>query len=173
VVVAVIIVPPLIQWGVDPWVAHFFAFLLAVWGELSPPTSLTAAVASRIAEASFIATMFQALKLCLPIVLMTFAIFVRSDAVVQQGWGQIPDTLLLAIGAMALTYAAVGRFFADRLADAGGRLLMAGVGAVVLFHPSATMATAAAVVVLAGLVWGLFRLRRLPLFQAPAATPAA
>jgi TRAP transporter 4TM/12TM fusion protein len=173
VVVAVIIVPPLIQWGVDPWVAHFFAFLLAVWGELSPPTSLTAAVASRIAEASFIATMFQALKLCLPIVLMTFAIFVRSDAVAQQGWGQIPDTLLLAIGAMALTYAAVGRFFTDRLADTGGRLLMAGVGAVVLFHPSSTMAAAAAVLVLAGLVWGLFRLRRLPLFQTPATTPAA
>jgi TRAP transporter 4TM/12TM fusion protein len=84
VVVAVIIVPPLIQWGVNPWVGHFFAFLLAVWGELSPPTSLTAAVASRIADSSFMRTMFQALKICLPIVLMSFAIFVRSDAVIEQ-----------------------------------------------------------------------------------------
>ena len=26
--------------GINPWVAHFFVFLLSVWGELSPPTSL-------------------------------------------------------------------------------------------------------------------------------------
>jgi TRAP transporter 4TM/12TM fusion protein len=169
VVVAVIIVPPLIQWGVNPWVAHFFAFLLAVWGELSPPTSLTAAVASRIAEASFLGTMFQALKLCLPIVLMTFAIFIRSDAVVEQGWGQIPDTLLLAVGAMAFTYAAVGRFFVDRRADAAGRVGLALVGAVALFHPTFTLAAAAAAVCVVALVLGLRRMRGVTGLQTPLA----
>ncbi|OFZ90243.1 MAG: TRAP transporter, partial [Betaproteobacteria bacterium RBG_16_64_18] len=38
---AVIIVGPMTKLGVNPWVAHFFVFLLSVWGELSPPTSLT------------------------------------------------------------------------------------------------------------------------------------
>ena len=51
---AVVIVPPMKQLGIDPWVAHFFVFLLSVWGELSPPTSLTAAVSARIANASFL-----------------------------------------------------------------------------------------------------------------------
>ena len=159
VVVAVIIVPPLIQWGVNPWVAHFFAFLIAVWGELSPPTSLTAAVASRIAESSFMATMFAALKICLPIVLMSFAIFVRSDAVVEQGFGQIPDTMALALGSLAMTFAAVGRFFPARGRDAGARVILAVVGGVALFHPSLTLALLASGAILVALVVGIYRLR--------------
>src|SRR3972149_3832902 len=77
IVLAVIIVEPMRKLGVDPWIAHFFCFLLAVWGELSPPTSLAAAGSARIAEASFMKTMWEALRLCLPITLMTFAIFSR------------------------------------------------------------------------------------------------
>ena len=50
---AVVIVRPMQELGINPWVAHFFVFLLSVWGELSPPTSLTAAVSARIANASF------------------------------------------------------------------------------------------------------------------------
>jgi TRAP-type uncharacterized transport system fused permease subunit len=117
IIVAIIIVPPLRQLGIDPWVAHFFAFLLAIWGELSPPTSLTAAVASRIAEASFMKTMWEALKICLPITFMSFAIFVREDMVVNPGWAQIHDTLLVAIGTCGVTFATFGRFLAARPAD--------------------------------------------------------
>lgn len=159
VVVAVVIVPPLTQWGINPWVAHFFAFLVAVWGELSPPTSLTAAVASRIANASFMGTMFQALKICLPIVVVSFAIFVRSDALIAQGWGQVPDTLLLTVGCLALILAAFGRLFANRWLDLAGRAVVTGVGAVALFHPSTGVATAAAVAAAAMVVFGVYRCR--------------
>jgi TRAP-type uncharacterized transport system fused permease subunit len=113
IIVAIIIVPPLRALGVDPWVAHFFAFLLAIWGELSPPTSLTAAVAARIAEASFMRTMYEALKICLPITFMSFAIFVRTDMVVNPGWAQIFDTLLVAVGTCGITFATFGRFVAS------------------------------------------------------------
>ncbi len=109
---AVIIVQPLVNLGVNPWVAHFFVFLLSVWGELSPPTSLTAAVSARIAEASFMRTMWIALKICSPITLMTFAIFTRSNMVVTTGWLQIVDTLLVLIGTCALAFAMSGRFSA-------------------------------------------------------------
>ena len=51
---AVVIVRPMQELGINPWVAHFFVFLMSVWGELSPPTSLTAAVSARIANASFL-----------------------------------------------------------------------------------------------------------------------
>ena len=81
---AIVIVQPLRDLGINPWVAHFFVFLLSVWGELSPPTSLTAAVSARIAEASFMRTMYEALKICMPITLMTFAIFTRYDMVVNR-----------------------------------------------------------------------------------------
>ncbi len=86
---AVVIVGPLTKLGVNPWVAHFFVFLLSVWGELSPPTSLTAAISAKIAEADFMHTMWEALRICLPITLMTFAIFSRSEMVVTPGWTQV------------------------------------------------------------------------------------
>ena len=40
IVLAVIVVDPMRKMGVDPWVAHFFCFLIAVWGELSPHIAL-------------------------------------------------------------------------------------------------------------------------------------
>src|SRR5262249_8132714 len=74
---ALVIVEQMKPLGINPWIAHFFVFLLSVWGELSPPTSLTAAVSARIANASFLKTMYEALRICAPITLMTFAIFTR------------------------------------------------------------------------------------------------
>jgi len=140
---AVIIVQPLVSLGVNPWVAHFFVFLLSVWGELSPPTSLTAAVSARIAETSFMRTMWIALKICLPITLMTFAIFTRSNMVTTTGWLQIVDTLLVLIGTCALAFAMFGRFTAKAALDIGLRLVLTALAAFVLFHPNDTWALAA------------------------------
>lgn len=161
IIVAVIIVPPLRTLGIDPWVAHFFAFLLAIWGELSPPTSLTAAVAARIANASFMRTMWEALKICLPITVMSFAIFVRSDMVVNPGWAQIVDTLLVAIGTCGVTYAVFGRFFTDRAANIGLRLVLALLSFLVILLPDDAYAIAIAVVVLPLILVGVWRHRTL------------
>ena len=110
---AVVIVRPMQELGVNPWVAHFFVFLMSVWGELSPPTSLTAAVSARIANASFLKTMYDALKICAPITLMTFAIFTRPNMVVTTGWLQIGDVLLVLISTCGITFAMFGRWFGE------------------------------------------------------------
>src|SRR5690606_16574082 len=144
---AVVIVQPLVSLGINPWVAHFFVFLLSVWGELSPPTSLTAAISARIAEASFMRTMWEALKICLPITLMTFAIFTRSDMVVVTGWPQIAATALVLIGTCAIAFAMFGRFAHQKGLDVPLRIGLAAAAAAVMFHPDATWATTAAVVV--------------------------
>ena len=159
IIVAIIIVPPLRTLGIDPWVAHFFAFLLAIWGELSPPTSLTAAVAARIADASFLRTMFEALKICLPITFMSFAIFVREDMVVNPGWAQIHDTLLVAIGTCGITFATFGHFVENRGGNVLLRVAMALVAFVVIFHPNDTYAVLAAAILLPATVLGAFRHR--------------
>jgi TRAP-type uncharacterized transport system fused permease subunit len=159
IILAVIIVPPLRTLGIDPWVAHCFAFLIAIWGELSPPTSLTAAVAARIADASFMRTMFEALKICLPITFMSFAIFVRSDMVVNPGWNQIVDTLLVAIGTSGITLATFGHFVTGRPLDWVLRALLAVPAFVVLFHPGFGYAVAAAVLVAVLLPLGVLRHR--------------
>jgi TRAP transporter 4TM/12TM fusion protein len=174
IIVAVIIVPPLRALGIDPWVAHFFAFLLAIWGELSPPTSLTAAVAAKIAEASFMMTMWEALKICMPITIMSFAIFVRSDMVVNTGWAQITDTLLVAVGTAGVTYAVFGQFFAGAAGKWAMRLVFLALSMVVVFHPEDQVAIVASAVVLPLLLVGVRRHRSIaPPPEVVAATAAA
>jgi TRAP-type uncharacterized transport system fused permease subunit len=159
IIVAVVVVPPLRTLGIDPWVAHCFAFLVAVWGELSPPTSLTAAVSARIADASFMRTMFEALKICVPITFMSFAIFIRSDMVVNPGWNQIVDTLLVAIGIGAVTFAIFGHLVAARPRDWLLRALVAALAIVVIFHPRFAYAAAAGVLLAILLPFGVLRHR--------------
>ncbi len=157
IVVAVIVAPPFIAWGINPWVAHIFVFLVSVWGELSPPTSLTAAVASRLANASFMRTMMTALKICLPILVMSFAIFVRTDLVTTPGLPQIRDTILVTIGTLGFTFAMFGRFITKVRFDIPMKIGLSLLAFIPLFHPSLTFATAGAVVVLVILVFGVKR----------------
>ncbi len=161
IILSVITVEPMQKLGVDPWVAHFFAFLLAIWGELSPPTSLTAAVAARIADASFMRTMWEALKLCLPITFMSFAIFTRSNMVVNPGWAQIVDTLLVAISTCGVTCAIFGRFVNNRGADIMWRAALALVSLVVMLHPDDKLAMVTAAFVLPAMIYGVWRHRRI------------
>ena len=157
IVLAVIVVDPMRKLGIDPWIAHFFCFLLAVWGELSPPTSLAAAVSARIAEASFVKTMYEALKLCAPITFMTFAIFTRPSLVVNPGWMQISDMLLVAISCCGITCALFGRFVANRGSDFMWRAALALASFVVMFHPNGAVSLAMAVIVLPATIYGVKR----------------
>jgi TRAP transporter 4TM/12TM fusion protein len=156
---AVVIVRPLQELGINPWIAHFFVFLLSVWGELSPPTSLTAAVSARIANASFLRTMWEALKICLPITLMTFAIFTRPNMVVNPGWLQIADTMLVLISTCGITFAMFGRYLDQKAADIALRCLLAAVALFCMFHPDMTMSAMAATLVVPAFAVGVWRHR--------------
>jgi len=158
---AIVIVGPLRDLGVNPWVAHFFVFLISVWGELSPPTSLTAAISARIAEASFMQTMWVALKICLPITLMTFAIFTRTDIVVNPGWPQVLATLLVMIGTCATAVAMFGNLMKNPAADILLRVVLAFFAFVTMFHPDGNMAIVAAAFTLPATIYGVMRHRRI------------
>ena len=161
IILAVITVEPMRKLGIDPWVAHFFAFLMAVWGELSPPTSLTAAVAARIANASFMHTMWEALRLCLPITLMTFAIFVRSNIVATTGWAQVADTLLVAIATWGIACAIFGRLGRARGANLMLRAALGLASLAVMFHPDGRVALLIAAAVLPASIYAVVRHRRI------------
>jgi TRAP transporter 4TM/12TM fusion protein len=159
IVLAVIVVDPMRKMGVDPWIAHFFCFLIAVWGELSPPTSLAAAVSARIAEASFVKTMWTALQLCLPVTLMTFAIFVRSDIVVNPGWKQIEDTLIVAVACGGVSFALFGRMLSTRRWDVMLRAAVALCSLAAMLYPNDNLALVAAVIVMLATFYGTYRHR--------------
>lgn len=157
---AVVIVRPLQELGINPWIAHFFVFLMSVWGELSPPTSLTAAVSARIANASFMRTMWEALKICLPITLMTFAIFTRPNMVVNPGWLQIADTTLVLISTCGITFAMFGRYLKQPPIDIGLRCALAAMSLLCMFHPDMTMSAIAAAFVAPAFAVGIWRHRQ-------------
>jgi TRAP-type uncharacterized transport system fused permease subunit len=167
---AVVIVGPLRELGVNPWVAHFFVFLLSVWGELSPPTSLTAAVSARIAEASFMRTMWEALKICLPITLMTFAIFTRPGLVTTPGWEQIAAGAYVLISTCGIAFAMFGRFAHRTAVDIALRIGLALVSLVTMFHPDLGLAAIAGAVAAVGTIIGIWRHR---FIAAPPKTAAA
>jgi TRAP transporter 4TM/12TM fusion protein len=158
---AVIIVPPLTKLGINPWVAHFFVFLLSVWGELSPPTSLTAAVSAKIAEASFMRTMWEALKICAPVTLMTFAIFTRSDMVVTTGWMQIYDSALVLVGTSGVAFSMFGRMSANVALDYLLRIVLAALALTTLLHPDEMVSGIAGIIALAGVLVGIWRHRHI------------
>jgi TRAP transporter 4TM/12TM fusion protein len=167
---AVVIVRPLQELGINPWVAHFFVFLISVWSELSPPTSLTAAVSARIANASFLRTMYEALKICMPITLMTFAIFTRSELVVNPGWSQIGDMMLVLVSTCGVTFAMFGRFLEHTVGDVLLRVLLAAVAFVTMFHPNDRLVWATGAVALVGVIVGIWRHR---LVAPPKTAPGA
>jgi len=140
-------------------------FLMAMMGavgmgELSPPTSLTAAISARIAEASFMRTMWEALRICLPITLMSFAIFSRSEMVVNPGWTQIGAVVVVTIGTCGTALAMFGRLIENKVGDILLRaaLMLAAFGA--LFYPDDKVSAATAAFVLAAIILGVIRHRR-------------
>jgi TRAP-type uncharacterized transport system fused permease subunit len=70
--------------GVNPWVVHYFAFFLGVWGELTPPTSLVAAVTAEIANASFYSTLNRALQICVSLFTLMAGVFVHLKLVISR-----------------------------------------------------------------------------------------
>lgn len=61
--VAILVVPGIVQMGVNPLQIHFFCLYFAVFSCLTPPVALASLGASAIAKANFLGTSVQALKL--------------------------------------------------------------------------------------------------------------
>jgi TRAP transporter 4TM/12TM fusion protein len=160
ILTALVIAPPMIKVGVDPWVVHFFSFFLAVWGELTPPTSVVAAVTSKIADASFMGTLMNALKLCLSLFTLMAGVFVRPELVLQPGWAQLGAGVLILLATIGFVFSLQAQFSESRVLDMTMRLVLAAVALVGLLHPSEQVAALASLVVLAMVAYWVVRRRR-------------
>ena len=158
IITALVIAPPMIRVGVDPWVVHFFAFFLAVWGELTPPTSVTAAVTAKIADAPFMQTLFHAILICFSLFVLMAGVFTRPELVLEPGMAQIAAMLLIMTSTIGLSFSIQARFADRREIDVPLRLVLAAIALVVLFHPEQQVAAFACIPV--GLFVGYWILRR-------------
>lgn len=171
ILVAIVIAPPMIRVGVDPWVVHFFAFFLGVWGELTPPTSIVAAVTAKIANASFYETLGRALQICVSLFTLMAGVFIRPALVVEPGLSQLTAALFILVATIGITFSLQGRF-ADRPAiDRAARLLLAACSLVVLLSSNDTVAALACFPV--ALIFGYWLLRRRVPAEAAGDVPAA
>ncbi|MGD8880741.1 MAG: TRAP transporter fused permease subunit [Desulfobacterales bacterium] len=140
---AVIVIPPMTKIGIDPWIAHFFLFFIAVISEYSPPTSLVAAVASRISGASFMKTMMVTLQISLPFFFLTFAIFNWDILLLKPGLSQLAALGVLLVGCLTAASAIHGRLFKRKGYDLLSRFLVLLVALFILFYPKGILSALA------------------------------
>jgi TRAP transporter 4TM/12TM fusion protein len=162
ILTALVIAPPMIKYGVDPWVVHFFAFFLAVWGELTPPTSVVAAVTAKIADASFLRTLMRAIQLCVSLFMLMAGVFVRPELVLQPGMAQLAATGLILTATIGVTFSIQAHFSDKWPVDFALRILLAAISLIVLLHPSELVAVLAGIPVFAFAAYWFLRRRNLP-----------
>src|SRR5262249_54248745 len=148
ILVAIVIAPPMIRVGVNPWVVHFFAFFLGVWGELTPPTSLVAAVTAKIANASFYTTLNRALQICVSLFTLMAGVFVHPALVVEPGVAQLGAAVLILSATIGITFSLQARYADSVAADLTTRLVLAALSLLVLLCPDDRIASAACAPVL-------------------------
>jgi TRAP transporter 4TM/12TM fusion protein len=171
ILVAIVIAPPMISIGVNPWVVHFFAFFLGVWGELTPPTSIVAAVTAKIADASFYQTLNRALQICVSLFTLMAGVFVRPELVVEPGWDQMEAAYLILVATIGITFSLQARFADNAALDLPIRLLLAALALFVLLYPSEQVAMVMTLPVLLMIGYWLTR-RRTKLDDIVAEEPA-
>jgi TRAP transporter 4TM/12TM fusion protein len=168
IITALVIAPPFIKIGIDPWVVHFFAFFVAVWGEVTPPTSVSAAVTSKIGEAPFLRTLFRAITICASLFILMAGVFTHPELVLEPGFAQIGAMLIIMIATVGITFALQAQFCDRWEIDVPLRLILAAIALVVLLHPDPWLVSVACVLV--GLFAGYWIMRRR---HPPVAAPAA
>jgi len=135
IISAVIVIPPMTRFGINPWVAHFFIFFIAIISEYSPPTSLVAAVASRLSGASFMKTMMVTLQISIPFFFLTFAIFNWDILVLKPGLTQLAALVSLMVGCLTAAVAIHGQLFERKRHDLPSRFLVLLMAIFILFYP--------------------------------------
>jgi len=109
VVLAILVVPALIELGVYPMAAHLFVFYFSVIAGITPPMAPDAYVAAGIAEGPMMKTAFQACRLAITIFLVPY-MFVYNNALLLVGsLGEIVEVCITAtLGVSALAFAVQG-----------------------------------------------------------------
>jgi TRAP transporter 4TM/12TM fusion protein len=158
ILVAIVIAPPFMQAGINPWVVHFFAFFVAVFGELTPPTSITAAITSKIANTSFYVTLWRSVQICMALFTLMVGIFIHPELVVNPGLEQMGAAYLIMVATVGLTFSVQATYSDTRPVDIVVRLGLAAVSLYILLSFNDTLSTILSIAVLATIgYWLVYR----------------
>jgi TRAP transporter 4TM/12TM fusion protein len=143
IITALVIAPPMMKVGVDPWVVHFFAFFLGVWGELTPPTSVAAAVTARIADAPFMGTLMRAIGLCVGLFVLMGAVFAKPQLVTSPGLSQIVAFAVVTAGTVGIAFSLQATFSDQPWINNALRLSLMAFSLLAILHPQMEVAAGA------------------------------
>lgn len=177
ILVAALVAPSLIQFGVQDLVAHMFIFYFAILSAITPPVAVAVAIGSRISGAGFMISSKQALRLGAVGFLMPFAFVANPELII---WSiETPLTLLVMLAAVvAVTIASIG-YDGKNVLGLGRRAVYLLLALLTMFAPIAggtfdpmivtTFQVASGATILTLIV--LTQLQRLPTVLRPASDP--
>ena len=158
ILVAIVIAGPFIKVGVNPWVVHFFAFFIGVFGELTPPTSITAAITSKIANASFYTTLWRSVQICVSLFTLMVGVFVHPELVIEPGLNQMAAAYLVLVATIGITFTLQATYSETRMLDLGLRCVLAAMSLYILFSFNDMAATIVSFGVIAAVAyWFVYR----------------
>jgi len=157
IMVALAVAPTLINLGFNRWSVHFFAFFLGVSGHLSPPTSLTAAVTSKIAGSNYTRTIIKSLELCLPLYILMPVVFTRPELVVNIGLLQLHSFLLVLAGTLGIVFSIHCKYNDIKSVDILIRLALLLLSLIALFYPNIGLADLAILPIFILIIYGFIR----------------
>jgi TRAP transporter 4TM/12TM fusion protein len=117
IIVALALVPFMQQIGVAPLQAHFFVFYFAVFSTLTPPVAVSVLAAGKLAQASFLATARDSMKIASTTFIIPFA-FVFSPELMSfphVTWGLLPPLAEVLAIQFATSVACYGYFLRSLL----------------------------------------------------------
>lgn len=125
IVVATMVGPAVVQFGITQLHGHLFAFYFAVLSAITPPFAVACLVASGISESSFLGTCREAVKLALPVYFLPYAFVIHPNLLNWDAATPITFGLVL-LGLLGVILGAVGYPNRELPRPARGATLVAG-----------------------------------------------
>jgi len=95
IVVATMVAPAAVKFGIPQLHGHLFAFYFAVLSAITPPFAVACLVASGISGSNFLKTCWEAAKLALPMYLLPYAFVIHGNLLI---WNQMtPLTFVIVL----------------------------------------------------------------------------
>lgn len=107
--IAVVVIPALIDLGARPFSAHFFGLYWAAFSTITPPVAVAVMTAVRISGGSFLGTAWEAIKLSIPVFFLPFAYVLTPGILGIPHWGL--ETLEIGALIFLASLASAGALF--------------------------------------------------------------
>lgn len=134
--VAIVVIPSLIAFGIDPLASHFFVFYYAVMSAVTPPVAMAALAAAGLAQSNYMRTAFSALLLAmsgmlLPILFVTHPELLHFTVSSVSSLSSVFGSLILLLASASLFYQAF--VIPNDLVDNISLLVLVGLSLLLIF----------------------------------------